>query len=168
MKKLILNLSLSLFFLIILTAGTNAQSIPKWKLSDLQSAIANVDKPTIFNFWATFCKPCIEEIPYFEDLVKKYDSAGVQLILVSLDMTETYPTKIQSFVKRFKFKSQIKFLDETNADLFCPAVDSSWSGSIPASLFINNKTNYRKFFEDQLSKENLDKEIKAMLKPRES
>ena len=163
MKKIILRLSLNLFLLLFFVSGVNSQSIPKWKLKDLQSAIANADKPTIFNFWATFCKPCIEEIPYFEELVKKYDSAGVQLILVSLDMSETYPKKIQTFAKRFKFKSQITFLDETNADLFCPAVDSSWSGAIPASLFINNKTSYRKFFEDQLSKEKLEKEIKAMI-----
>ncbi|MGZ5189566.1 MAG: TlpA family protein disulfide reductase [Flavisolibacter sp.] len=163
MKKIILNLSFNLFFLFFFITGTYAQSIPKWKLKDLQSAIAKTDKPTIFNFWATFCKPCIEEIPYFEELVKKYDSAGVQLILVSLDLSETYPKKIQSFANKFKFKSPIKFLDETNADLFCPAVDSSWSGAIPASLFINNKTNYRKFFEDQLSREKLEREIRAMI-----
>lgn len=160
MKKI---LSLSLFLLLFFITGAQSQSIPKWKLKDLQSAIANANKPTIFNFWATFCKPCIEEIPYFEELVKKYDSAGVKLILVSLDMSETYPKKIQSFASKFKFKSQITFLDETNADLFCPAVDSSWSGAIPASLFINNKTNYRKFFEDQLSREKLETEIRAMI-----
>lgn len=139
------------------------QEIQKWKLTDLQSAIVNTDKPTIFNFWATYCKPCIEEIPHFQELVKKYDSAGVQLILVSLDFSENYPKKIKAFAARQKFTAPIKFLDETNADLFCPAVDSSWSGSIPASLFINNATGYRYFLEDQLSREELEKEIIRMV-----
>jgi len=147
-----------------MTIETRSQEIPKWKLDDLRSAIANADKPTIFNFWATFCKPCVAEIPYFQQMVKKYDSTGVRLILVSLDLVEMYPQKIKTFANRFKFTAPIRFLNETNADLFCPVVDTSWSGAIPASLFINNKTGYRKFFEEQLSRERLEKEIKQMIK----
>ena len=142
----------------------NAQNIPKWKLDDLKAAISNADKPTVFNFWATFCKPCVEEIPYFQQIVKKYDSAGVKLILISLDLPETYPKQIALFASKYNFSAPIKFLNETNADFFCPVVDSSWSGAIPASLFVNNKTGYHKFFEEQLSKEKLEKEIRNMLK----
>src|SRR5881398_3933392 len=102
---------------------TNAQSIPKWKLNDLKAAISKANRPTIFNFWATFCKPCVAEIPYFQQLVKKYDSAGIKLVLVSLDLSEAYPKQIASFASKHHFTSPIKFLNETNADLFCPAVD---------------------------------------------
>lgn len=143
---------------------TKAQEIPKWKLADLQAAMKNAEKPTIFNFWATFCKPCIEEMPYFQELVKKYDSAGVQLILVNLDVQQAYPAKIKKFAEKQKITAPIAFLDETDADLFCPAVDPSWSGAIPASLFVNNKTGYRKFFEEQLSKPQLEKEILLLIK----
>ena len=155
-----------LLFLTLATAITNAQSIPKWKLDDLKAAITNADKPTVFNFWATFCKPCVEEIPYFQQIVKKYDSAGVQLVLISLDLSDAYPKQISTFAQKHKFSSPIKFLNETNADLFCPAVDSSWSGAIPASLFINNKTGYRKFFEEQLSSEKLEREIQQMIETK--
>ena len=158
-KKLIY----SIVFIVAFSQSATAQEIVKWKLDDLKAAIKDSDKPTVINFWATFCVPCIEEIPYFQQIVKKYDSAGVRLILVSLDMKESYPSKIKSFANKRKFTAPIKFLDETDADLFCPAVDESWSGAIPASLFINNKKSYRKFFEEQLSKEQLEKEIKAML-----
>jgi thiol-disulfide isomerase/thioredoxin len=153
------------FLLLLLTLGLDAmaQEIPKWKLDDLKAAIKNADKPTIFNFWATFCKPCVEEIPYFQQLVKQYDSAGVQLVLISLDLADAYPKQITSFATKHNFHFPIKFLNETNADLFCPVVDKSWSGAIPASLFVNNKTRYRKFFEEQLSKEKLEKEIQAMI-----
>jgi len=149
-------------FLLVLNA--TGQSIPKWKLNDLKTAISKAEKPTIFNFWATFCKPCVEEIPYFQQMAKKYDSAGVQLVLVSLDLSEAYPKQISSFATKRGFNAPIKFLDETNADIFCPAVDTSWSGAIPASLFVNNKTGYRKFYEEQLSKEKLENEIRNMLK----
>lgn len=143
--------------------SSKAQEIAKWKLADLKSAISKADRPMVFNFWATFCKPCLAELPYFEQLIKKYDSSGVQLVLVSLDLPDAYPQKIRSFAKQHRFISPLKFLDETNADLFCPAVDSGWSGSIPASLFINNKSGYRRFFERALSRETFEAELKKMI-----
>ncbi len=144
---------ISKIFILLVTLFSfdqlKAQDIPKWKLTDLEAAMKGTKKPTIFNFWASFCKPCIEELPYFQELQKKYDSAGVQLILVSLDLPEAYPARIKKFAQKQKITAPVVFFFETNADLFCPAVDSKWSGAIPASLFINNKTGYRKFFEDQ-------------------
>jgi len=158
-----INKIILLFVFAFSLTSANAQEIKKWKVQDLEAAIKNSDKPTIINFWATFCKPCIEELPYFQETAKKYDSAGVQLILVSLDLPQAYPKKISAFAAKNKIKAPIVFLDETNADLFCPRVDPSWSGAIPASLFVNNKTGYKKFFEDQLSKEQVEKEIISMI-----
>ena len=159
-KKLIY----SIVFIVGLSQSASAQEIVKWKLDDLKAAIKDSDKPTVINFWATFCLPCIEEIRYFQQIVKKYDSAGVQLVLVSLDLKASYPKKISGFAKRMKFTAPITFLAETNADLFCPVVDESWSGAIPASLFINNNTGYRKFFEAELGREKFEKEIQTMLR----
>jgi thiol-disulfide isomerase/thioredoxin len=158
-------------FTIIMVAGiiccgyaASAQDIPKWKVADLERFIKETDKPTILNFWATFCKPCIEELPYFQQLVKKYKSAGVELKLVSLDLSDAYPKKIAAFIAKQKITAPVVFLAETNADLFCPVVDEKWSGAIPASLFINNKTGYKKFFEEQLSEKGLEQEIKELIK----
>jgi thiol-disulfide isomerase/thioredoxin len=139
-----------------------AQEIPKWKIEQLDSYIKNADKPTIINFWATFCKPCIEEIPYFQKLVNKYKSSGIQLLLVSLDLPEDYK-KIKPFAVKRKITEPIVYLDETNADIFCPKVDKRWSGVIPASLFINPLTGYRIFFEDQLSEAKVEAQIKVMI-----
>lgn len=149
------------FFL--LTHSVGAQDLPKWKVADLKTAIEKAEGPTIFNFWATFCKPCIEEIPYFQELAKNYEAAGVRLVLVNLDAPEEYPAKIRTFATRFKMTAPIAYLDESNADLFCPAVDEQWSGAIPASLLVNPKTGFRKFYEDQLSREELEREIKRMI-----
>lgn len=160
MKKLF---SVLLIFFCI-AISSKAQTITKWKLNDLQSYLKNVSQPTVINFWATFCKPCVKEIPYFQEVVKKYKAEGVQFILVSLDLKEAYPGKIKLFAAQRKFTAPLYYLDETNADLFCPVVDRAWSGAIPASLFINNKKNYHRFFEEELSKEKFETELKAMLK----
>lgn len=162
MTKSIYKTLTALVFVLLVHSG-RAQELPKWKVEDLKAAIQKAEGPTIFNFWATFCKPCIEEIPYFQELVKKYEAAGVRLVLVNLDAPEEYPARIQTFARRFKMTAPIAYLNESNADLFCPAVDEQWSGAIPASLFVNNRTGYRKFYEDQLSREELEEEIGRMI-----
>ena len=153
------------FILMFLLAGMSnvfSQEIKKVKITDLEKTIAESKTPLIVNFWATFCKPCVAEIPYYQEEVKKHKDS-VQLILVSLDLREYYPAKIKTFAAKMHFTAPIIWLDETNADYFCPKMDTSWSGAIPATLFINNKTGYRKFFEEQLSREKLQKEMIAVL-----
>lgn len=154
-----------LFVAWALLAANNlsAQEIPKWKLTQLEQLIIQSNKPTIVNFWATFCIPCIKELPYFQKAAQQYQKDSVQLILVSLDLEEAYPAKIKAFANKLKLTSPVVFLDETNADVFCPVVDKAWSGAIPATLFINNKTGYRKFIENELTESQLNAEIKALL-----
>lgn len=140
-----------------------AQDVKSIKVTDLEKIIADSKTPLIINFWATWCKPCIEEIPYFQEEVSKHKKDSLRLILVSVDYKEEFPAGIAAIAKKRKFKVPICWLDETNADYFCPKIDPKWSGAVPATLFINNKTGYRKFFEEQLSKDKLKKEIMAIL-----
>ena len=140
------------------------QQTKKIKITDLEKIIAESKTPLVINFWATYCKPCIEEMPYFLDLEKEYKKDNLQLLLVSLDMEDDYPSKVDAFLQRRKITSSSAWLDEANADYFCPKIDTSWSGVLPATLFVNNNDKYRKFVEDSFSKEKLKKEIEAMLK----
>ena len=157
MKRFIL-----LIFVFSLTLVASSQEIKKIKVTELERTIKESKTPMIVTFWATFCKPCIAEIPYFESAVSKHKKDGISLLLVSLDLKEDYP-KIKPLATKRNFTSPIVWLNETNADYFCPKVDSSWSGALPATLFINNKTGYRKFYEGQVKEEKLEKEIMAIL-----
>jgi thiol-disulfide isomerase/thioredoxin len=156
-----------IFIILLLATGMicSAQTIRKIKITDLEQTIAQSDHPLIVNFWATFCVPCVKEIPYFQSTVARYQEEQVELILVSLDLPDYYPAKIASFAQGRGFTARIVWLDETNADYFCPRVDPKWSGGIPSSLFLNNKTHYRRFFDRQLTEPQVDLEIKKMLAP---
>jgi thiol-disulfide isomerase/thioredoxin len=158
MKSLVI-----LIFAFFIAAGSQAQEIKRIKITDLQKIIKESKTPMIINFWATWCKPCVEEIPYFQEEVSKHSADSMQLLLVSLDLEDYYPKKISEFAAKRKFTVPIVWLDEYNADYFCPKVDTAWTGAIPASLFINNRTGYRHFREEQLSHEKLKKEISALL-----
>lgn len=140
-------------------------AIPTWKITDVEKYMnSGKDEVLVINFWATFCKPCVAEIPLFIEITNKYKDQRVKLLLVSLDLPSFYPKKIAAFAKKHQFNTNIVWLDETNADYFCPKIDIKWSGSIPATLILNPKTGYRKFFEEEIDKEVFEKEIQAFIK----
>lgn len=145
--------------------AAQSQDIPKWKITDVEKRIAEKNgEVLVINMWATFCKPCVAEIPSFIQITDKYKSDHVKLMLVSLDLPSYFPKKIGDFAKRQNFKADIVWLDENNADYFCPKIDSTWSGSIPATLIINTKTGYRKFFEEEIPAAVFEKELQAAIK----
>jgi thiol-disulfide isomerase/thioredoxin len=158
MKQIVILFIFSLFI-----QSGSAQSIKRIKATELESVIASARHPLILNFWATWCAPCLEEIPWFQEIVAAHKADSIQLILVSLDVRKEYPDGVKKIAKKRDFRAPILWLDETNADYFCPKVDSTWSGAIPATLLINNQTGYRKFHEAQLSRDELTREIKALL-----
>lgn len=155
-----------IFFIVIVflfAVNANSQEIRSVKITEVEKMIAESKTPLIVNVWATWCGPCLEELPYFQKEVKEHSKDSVQLLLVSLDFKEAFPKDITRFVNKKKILTPVVWLDETDADYFCPKIDAQWSGAIPATLFINNKTGYRKFYEGKISHEGLKKEIMAML-----
>jgi len=160
---------MKIFFIItcvFIVTNLSGQDIKAIKVTELAKTIKESKSPLIVNFWATFCVPCLQEIPYFQELIEQYKSSNVSLIFVSLDLKEAYPRKVNEMAKKLNLVNPVVWLNETNADYFCPKIDTSWTGGMPSTLFVNNSTGYHKFFEDQLSKEKLDKEIQEMIKPR--
>jgi thiol-disulfide isomerase/thioredoxin len=149
-------------FLFASATNIYCQEIKKMKITELETYIRQSDHPLIINFWATFCVPCVKEIPAFQSAIEK--NKDVELLLVSLDLPSYYPQKISSFAKEKNFNASIAWLNETNADYFCPKIDKKWSGAIPSSLFVNNKTKFRLFFEREMTGKEVDQVIESMTK----
>lgn len=155
----------SLIAAMLLSAGMvfAQRSIPSLKIDDLEKLVQSGDSAYVVNLWATWCAPCIQEIPAFEKQAKALKGKPVKFIFVSLDMSDAYPGDIQSFAKRRNMRSSIVWLNEPNANSFASRIDPRWKGSIPCTIFINPKKGYRKFVEGQMSKEALQKEVDALL-----
>lgn len=154
---------LIIFLLVVFSCVGARSQVQKIKITDLQDYIAKSDHPVIVNFWATFCVPCNKEIPYFERTVARFKDQGVELILVSLDLPDYFPARIVDFARQQGYTAKLLWLNETDADYFCPKVDPRWSGGIPASLFVYHKNQYRRFFDRQLTEPQVDLEIKKMI-----
>ncbi len=121
----------------------------------------NNDKIHVINFWATWCAPCVKELPYFEKLNSEYTNKNVEVLLVSLDFPHLYESKLKPFIKEKKLKSKVIVLDDVDMNTWIPKVDEAWSGSLPATVIYKN--NKRKFFEQSFTFQELETEVNQFL-----
>ena len=84
------------------------------------------------------------------------------LMLVSVDTRSLFPRKLNLFVKQRNWNTPVAWLNETNADYFCPRVDTKWSGSIPATIIVNKKNGKRKFVEGDMNAKEFVKAIEEV------
>lgn len=120
----------------------------------------NNDTTYVVNFWATWCAPCVTELPHFEKLNNVYKKDKVKVILVSLDMKKQVVTDLIPFIKKHKIQSQIILLSDPDADSWIGQVDPTWTGAIPATLIYNAQK--RAFYERSFSYELLESELQKI------
>ncbi len=125
---------------------------------------ATSDTVYVLNFWATWCAPCLAELPHFEKLHAEYAEEPVRVILVSTDFRRDVDRRLKPFLERHTLKSQVVFLDERTPNDWIDLVSPEWSGAIPATLVIRPKTQFERFFERQISYEDLESAVAEALK----
>ena len=131
----------NLLYLIFLLLFSNAIVAQKVAVYDNYAALEKEvlsDKNTIYvvNFWATWCAPCVKELPHFEKL--NSENKSVKVVLVSLDFKNQYETKLLPFLRSRRINSEVVLLTDKDYNTWLPTVDKEWSGSIPATLIIKN------------------------------
>ncbi len=152
--------TLAIFLIILASINATAQEIEVVKFAELQKKMLYADAPlTVFNFWATWCGPCIKELPHFDAL--ESENENVKVYLVSIDF-QSELEKVKKFVAKRSLQSDILFLNEKDPDEYMGKVSQDWSGAIPATLFVTDlgKTY---FHEKAFTKEELEKTIKKYL-----
>ena len=137
-----------------------AQDVEVVKFADLQKKMISTEAQlTVFNFWATWCGPCIKELPHFDAL--ESENKNIKVYLVSIDF-QSELEKVKKFVEKKSLQSKVLFLDEKDPDDYMEKVSTQWTGAIPATLFVTDlgKTY---FHESAFTKEELEKTIKKYL-----
>ena len=144
------------------TVQEGALSIEVFDFENFQSLLHKKnDSIYIINFWATWCKPCVKELPGIEKIQQEYSDKKVKVILTSLDFPDKIKSQLIPFIKKMNLKSQVLVLDEPDANAWIPKVDTAWSGAIPASLIYNK--NKRIFHNKPLTYEELKNKIDQLI-----
>ena len=158
LKPVILGLGL------LLSAPSFAQQVEVIKFPELQKRLArSTDTTYVVNFWATWCAPCVKELPNFEQLRSANATKKVKVLLVSLDYASQLDKKVRPFVKQRGLKSEVVLLNEPDPNSWLEQVDKKWSGSIPFTLIVNNKTKKRATYEQELSTAQLTAALQKFL-----
>lgn len=165
--KILLPISFGVSFLLIIssfsshvTRDHNAVKVVNFE--QLQPLLQKEnDTVYLINFWATWCAPCLNEIPHFEQLGEKYREKKVKIVMVSLDLPNQLPTRLSPFIEREQMKNEVILLDDPRSNRWIPLVDEEWTGAIPATLIYGN--GYREFYQKEFTFEELDEVIHPLL-----
>jgi thiol-disulfide isomerase/thioredoxin len=149
--------------IVFLFVGLTKAQVPVMDFDGLEPYLHKENDTTyIINFWATWCAPCVKELPAFEELNEKYRNEKVKVLLVSLDFIKHYDTKLIPFIQERNIKSEVILLNDPRSYLWIDKVSPDWSGAIPATLIYRG--NKRKFYEQSFTYESLEMELLKLIK----
>lgn len=165
MNRIIWFKSLFLAMVIVLLyacTGQTPEKVPQLSFEEFEPLLHKQnDTVYVINFWATWCKPCIKELPDFEKLNKNFSKQKVKVYLVSLDFPNKYEELLLPYIEKNNIKSQVIHLTDTDANKWIDKVSPLWSGSIPATVIY--KGNSAEFYETMLTYEELKKIVESKL-----
>ncbi len=144
--------------------GPSAKSAPSFTLQDLNGKQVSLSdfkgKVVILDFWATWCPPCVKEIPHFIELYQQYKDQGFAIIGISVDSGGV--SVVKSFARKYQVNYPILMTDGR--------VDKAYGGipSIPTTFVIDSAGNIRQKYIGYREKAVFEADIKALLAEAEA
>lgn len=156
---------LLIVILVLCTAPAYSQAISAVSAVQLNERLnAGTDTIYVVNYWATWCIPCVKELPALEKIQEQYKDKPVKVLLVSFDFKEQYPEQLEKWVQQKQLKSEVVWMNESVPDEFIPRLNNDWSGSLPATTILYKRKAYRYFTEASVTYKELDGIIHPLLK----
>lgn len=145
-------------------AYCNAQQAQIIKWETLENLLHQKSDTTyVINFWATWCKPCVAELPSFIEQEKQLSDKPFKFYFISLDFKKDFNTRLLPFLQKQKINSSVYLLDEPDYNSWIDKVDVRWQGAIPATVIYNSSVNRRDFYEKEFTSEELKQTLKTYM-----
>jgi thiol-disulfide isomerase/thioredoxin len=154
-------------FLMLAGTPAMAQSYHEIDAEDLARLLGDQDDTTyVINFWATWCSPCIQEIPYFEALHRDSGDRPLRIRLVSLDFPSRAERQLKPFLQEQSISAEVYLMTDLDYNSWIDRVDPDWSGALPATLIYHG--DRRTFLEGELSEEELKTNVESIMSTYEN
>ncbi|ABG59241.1 thioredoxin-like protein [Cytophaga hutchinsonii ATCC 33406] len=153
--------SLLIFLFSFNITDQASDAIEQITMEQLQAKTIHPENDTLYivNFWATWCGPCVAELPYFELAAKENADQKVKILLISLDFISE-KAKVEAFIKKKNILNQVYLFNAGDPNKWINQIDTSWDGAIPATVFY--KAGKKVFFhEGDLTQTELNEKIKT-------
>jgi thiol-disulfide isomerase/thioredoxin len=136
---------LALLCCVAEAASSDTDSVPLLGYDLLAPMLRPVaDTLLVVNFWATWCQPCVEELPAFLEAADSAHGRPVRFLLVSMDLERAHEA-LPDFLRSHRITLPVVHLIEARPDRWIPQIDSTWTGSLPATMFVRGS---KKTFEE--------------------
>jgi len=154
--------------ILFLLTGSVFQGLPQeLKVTDYEGLEPYLEKETdttyVINFWATWCKPCVKEMPAFQKLRKEFEDKPFKLLLVSLDFPTQIESRLKPYIRENNIQAEVVVLDDPDSNTWISKVSENWSGALPGTLIYKHES-YRKFFEQTFEYHELEEIITKLIK----
>ena len=120
------------------------------------------DTTYVINFWATWCKPCVKEMPAFQKLNREFAGKPFKLLLVSLDFPSQIDSRLKPYIRENNIQAEVVVLDDPDSNTWISKVSKNWSGSLPGTLIYNR--NSRQFYEKTFEYHELKQIVNKLIK----
>jgi len=142
----------------VLTTSVSAQQVPVYDFEQLEPVLNKRNDTTyVINFWATWCKPCVKEMPDLMKANQKFKDQKFKMILVSMDFDTYLHTKVIPFINEQNIETDVILLNDSKQHEWIEKVNSAWSGAIPITILFNKDFYF--FREGEITFEELNELI---------
>ncbi|HEQ60146.1 MAG TPA: redoxin domain-containing protein, partial [Firmicutes bacterium] len=118
---------------------------------------------TVLNVWATWCKPCLEEMPELVRFFREYRSKGVRFLSVSADHPDTLDDRVRPYVEQQSIPFAVFVVGGESPDELVQAIDPRWQGSLPATFVFDASGARRQAWYEPIQYADLSGAVDALL-----
>lgn len=138
-----------------------AQSYVKVSAVEVEELLKRkTDTTYVLNFFASWCAPCIQELPELQAFAAEHQTEKVKLILVSLDFEEDAQEALLPLLQKYSITNPVWLLSE-DGNRWITRIDRHWSGSIPATIIVNQAHQQRILLTQRVKHECLNEHVKT-------
>lgn len=122
--------------ILMISCKSEPQTLRVISLEEFQSVMEEArlsDDLTVYNFWATWCAPCVAEMPIIAEFTRTH---GHQLIFVNVDRQNLWESRVPQMLKKLNLQEEVYLLDKPKLNNWYQMIDENWGAGLPVTLFV--------------------------------